>query len=499
MKTKAILITMFNFILGFSILSAVGVNANVSAVIAGVVAYQLANVQAITNSFFTGFITNGSEWYGKEMEDIVLRPIFSGTLPQEMGIRVMYSIKSSGKLTYFGPLSKITKAYADGFTLSATSTKKQKKFSLSEFKAEAEYSKQDYKNTVLENITNKGGIAQNDITGTTVQKAEITLFIDAVKEDVRRIFWLGDTSKLTSSGSGATQFYTSTADADYNVIDGIWTALMDDAVSYLSSPTNDQIRRIPIANGTVAQVTTHTLTGTSGTANIAINGTNYLATFNSTLTQTATDFAATHLAALAAVGITVTSSGADVILTSAIAGQAFSAAVAAANATGDLAGTVAATTANTPAQALGTDEAMATFKLMVENSTKVLKGYTGMGKPARIYATDSMIENYQDTLETLTTEQANKALVDGIERYTYRGIPIIPMNIDEHLDADFASPYPHRAILTLPDNLMLILNGQSDTAETKFWFNPDTNTNRQRTQFEFGANYNLPELVTVAY
>lgn len=49
------------------------------------------------------------------------------------------------------------------------------------------------------------------------------------------------------------------------------------------------------------------LTGTSGTANIVVNGTNYLATFNSTLIQTAADFVTSHAASiLSAKGVTVT-------------------------------------------------------------------------------------------------------------------------------------------------------------------------------------------------
>jgi hypothetical protein len=48
-----------------------------------------------------------------------------------------------------------------------------------------------------------------------------------------------------------------------------------------------------------------TLTGTSGTANININGVNYLATFNTTLTQTAIDFVTTHQATLLTIGIQV--------------------------------------------------------------------------------------------------------------------------------------------------------------------------------------------------
>jgi hypothetical protein len=53
-----------------------------------------------------------------------------------------------------------------------------------------------------------------------------------------------------------------------------------------------------------------TLTGTSGTANINVNGTNYLATFNTSLSQTATDFVTTHAAAiLVNHGVTVTKAG----------------------------------------------------------------------------------------------------------------------------------------------------------------------------------------------
>jgi hypothetical protein len=48
-----------------------------------------------------------------------------------------------------------------------------------------------------------------------------------------------------------------------------------------------------------------TLTGTSGTANININGVNYLATFNTTLTQTAIDFVTTHQSTLLTLGIQV--------------------------------------------------------------------------------------------------------------------------------------------------------------------------------------------------
>lgn len=106
---------------------------------------------------------------------------------------------------------------------------------------------------------------------------------------------------------------------------------------------NPQLITVP-AN--TAQVATVTLTGTSGTASITVaGGLTKTVTFNTTLTQTATDFDSTHSADYTTAGITVTSSGADIIFTAAVAGTPFDLPVIT-NVTGNLAGTVVATTAN---------------------------------------------------------------------------------------------------------------------------------------------------------
>lgn len=78
-----------------------------------------------------------------------------------------------------------------------------------------------------------------------------------------------------------------------------------------------------------------TLTGTSGTANITVNGTAYLATFDTSLTVTAADFVTSHLAALEARGYEVTSNGAEVRFKG-------TQPVTIANVSGDLDGTVLA-------------------------------------------------------------------------------------------------------------------------------------------------------------
>lgn len=92
------------------------------------------------------------------------------------------------------------------------------------------------------------------------------------------------------------------------------------------------VRVMPAAQKTAPGLT---LTGTSGTANISINGVNYLATFASSLTVTATNFVNTHRAALAALNISVTSNAAQLRFKG-INQSGF----AITNVTGDLAGTL---------------------------------------------------------------------------------------------------------------------------------------------------------------
>ena len=95
------------------------------------------------------------------------------------------------------------------------------------------------------------------------------------------------------------------------------------------------VRVLPASGNNVAGLT---LTGSSGTANVTVNGVAYLATYTSSLTVSATNFVNSHKAALAERGITVTSNGAQLRFTGAVSqGQ-----LSVANATGNLSGTALA-------------------------------------------------------------------------------------------------------------------------------------------------------------
>lgn len=85
-----------------------------------------------------------------------------------------------------------------------------------------------------------------------------------------------------------------------------------------------------------------TLTGTSGTANVVVGGTNYLATFTTNLTTSAANFVTSHAATLLALGITVT---ANTGVLTFVAATATFPTITATNVSGDLAGTIAAVSA----------------------------------------------------------------------------------------------------------------------------------------------------------
>lgn len=96
------------------------------------------------------------------------------------------------------------------------------------------------------------------------------------------------------------------------------------------------------------QVDTLTLSGASGTGKITgpgmIEG---AVTFNTSLTQTATDYVTAYADAYLAKGIILTSSGADLIFTALVPGNGFTS-PSFTNLTGDLAGSVVNTVENKP-------------------------------------------------------------------------------------------------------------------------------------------------------
>lgn len=431
------------------------------------------------------FITAGSEYNGAENMDIILRPRILGTRPQQMGIRTIDTKgASSYKLMFFGVIKKVLMPYLAGFQGGAVTEKLQKKITLAEFKAEAAYDKHDYAGLILEQIVDRGGIKQNDITGTDVFNAEVKVFMDAVEDNVFGNFWLGDTAKThTHAGTYPSGAAYAAGDADkyYNNADGILKKIITDGYqNYVSKQST-------IAGWNTTTYPTLYLQEESGTIyayDTAAHRTSKTSGSRLFHFTTGATFPATR---------TITADN-----TSGFSGSVQCEKAIGTDATFELYARDDKYIRNLTLPTLTTDTAATYFKRLYRLATPELRKLKESGL-LRFYVSDTIMQNYEDTLLSGTLESSKQMLVDGVQRFAWNGIPIIPIGIDALIESDFASTFSKDwMILSTPDNLCLTINGTSDFSQTRFWFNPDENENRQRTQFEMAYDYVLPELIAYA-
>jgi hypothetical protein len=331
---------------------------------------------------------------------------------------------------------------------------------------------------IYEEIVNVGGIKQNDISGTDVLRAELEVFGKAVVSDVIRNFWLGDTAKTHINDGeypSGTAYVAGDPDKYYNNSDGILKSIFGSLKQGYTSKhaaiagwDKATVPVLYIAGGTTAYAyeTAAKRTGAQAADRI------FSFTGNSTGIKALTELNSSGYKGSIRVLQTTVSTDFE------IQGNEY-----------DLIPfyPMVAT--------LTTDSAETTFKNMLIEATPELKELISK-KMAKFYVTQTILDNYLDTLESGTTSEARSAIINGVTTYLYRGIPIITMPVDTAIERDHVSTYPRNiAILSTPDNLCLGLNGSSDWSETRFWFNPDENENRQRTQFEMAMDYVLPELI----
>lgn len=448
------------------------------------------------------FITSSVTWGGKETMDYFLRPMFIGKSPWEtQGIRIIPNVVNTQNLNYFGSASKILKAYAKGFSAATGTTYTQRTLTVTKLKAEAADDASAFFDTVMEQALSKNdwnNLAESD-RAVALDNAILSIYQNAVKSDIYRIFWLGDPYKETLSSTTYGN-YSGTADANYNQLIGMWKLIFDNAAT---SPSDTQIKRVAISDGAVAQV--HTLEATGGSSGnliITVNGVDYTTAYGTSLDATMLAWVTAHGAALALRGITVADGGTAITtFTSAIPGQPFAA--PAFKGTSDITGTVTATTANTAPSALSAGESEDAFLSLFENCDVVLKNIPAAEK---VFLVDRLVyENYQTYLETLSTVTANTKLENGVSMLTYRGIPVLPMEWSTYLNTDFPHAstylpaYPHRIIYTQIYNLALGFDVMNQFTATRRWYNEDEEENRFRMKLKMGAQFVHNKLMAVAY
>lgn len=466
-----------------------------AAIVPDIVRPEHGAIYAMAN-----FITSSVSWAGKENIDYFIKPAFVGVHPLEMqGIRIMPNVQDKQLLNYLSPAAKLLKAYAKGFTGVAGVTYSQRTLNVYKMKAEASEDAAVFYNTVYNSLLQKGN--WQDLTGPGAQEVLmnviVELFIQAVRSDVFRQFWLNDVYKETV----VTTFQSGVADVDYNAFNGIWKKIFD---NNSTTPSATQIKRYTVSDAAVAQVQTVTMSvDAAGTGNITIDGVAYLSTRDTDATTTFNNFRTAWGAALLLRGYALTGT-ATLIVTATKVGRP-AAAITWTGLTGTYACTIAATVANTPPAALATGESYAILDALWVQAPKVLKSVPKAQKAFLVG--DLVYENYVQYLEaTAFSESAWRTILEGApEMLTFRGIPVINVGWDYHLDADFPHligtlhTYPHRVIYSALENLVLGIDSANEFNATDIWYNKDVQENRFRTQLVMGPEYVHNQLMAVAF
>ena len=115
------------------------------------------------------------------------------------------------------------------------------------------------------------------------------------------------------------------------------------------------------------------------------------------------------------------------------------------------------------------------------------------------FVTSDIYSKYEEALDSATLEAAYIARQQGRDSLSYRGIPVVDMQISGYLSRLGEMP-PSWVILTDRRNLALAVNTSDyPGTEVRMWYNPDEMQNRQRAVFAAGCDYLLPELISYAF
>lgn len=451
-------------------------------------------------------IPSGLTYVQKDLVHQFFTPLFIDNPELTSIFTVIPDVKTSKELLMISPLEKITKGYQRGtsFTSSTGVVITAKTLTVSRMKAQVEQTPDEFYATVYEQLIAKGVDANNVENSPELRAIIIEAFLDAMTRDVIRQGWFGDPAKETMTNTGGLYSPSGTLDEHYKEYLGFWQRIID-AVRSTDIPAAQYVDINTTDYQTVVAVKgkkTLTLSGTSGTANIPINGVNYLATFASSLTQTATNFVTTHGAAiLARSGHCVVTSGAGTIIVEAGYPGMNVLIGAAVNVSGDLASSgVAATTPAVKNTTLKAGASVAILQALYEARTDELTEFDE--SEARFDVTRSVYENYLKYLQGLAggVEAAYMDLQNGKRTLSFNGIPVIKRaDWDKRIVADFGGVLRHRALLSTHKNYVIGTDGTDDKAKVEAWYELKDQMNYFRAQYSMGTQYVHPVYMTAAY
>lgn len=130
------------------------------------------------------------------------------------------------------------------------------------------------------------------------------------------------------------------------------------------------------------------------------------------------------------------------------------------------------------------------------NADERIKDRKAEGQLA-FFVTSDLYYAYEKYLDSKGADAAYAESANGRQGLAYHGIPLIDVRLGSYL----ADTSHHKSFCLLTDrrNLVLAVNTADFPGnEVRMWYNPDQMENRQRAIFMAGADYLLPELLTVA-
>ena len=143
------------------------------------------------------------------------------------------------------------------------------------------------------------------------------------------------------------------------------------------------------------------------------------------------------------------------------------------------------------------DAAEALLKQVWDNASDLLKAFKPQGNLVYLVSSD-IYAKYEEELDNVILESAYLAKQNGREGLSFRGIPVIDVQISSYLK-DLTDLPQSFVILTDRRNLALAVNtADFPGTEVRMWYNPDQMENRQRAVFMAGCDYLLPELISMA-
>ncbi len=141
------------------------------------------------------------------------------------------------------------------------------------------------------------------------------------------------------------------------------------------------------------------------------------------------------------------------------------------------------------------DNGEAILKKVWDQAPVLLKEAKNQGGLA-YFVTSDIYSKYEESLDSATLEAAYIAKQEGRESLSYRGIPVVDVQLSGYLSEldDMPSSF---VLLTDRRNLALAVNtADFPGTEVRMWYNPDQMENRQRAVFMAGCDYLLPELIS---